>query len=223
MVFSLIYKNNSFPDSEDFRTSTILGLILNLPDNLIKKILVDTGYISKDISILEWGKLQDYSFWPSWNSEGTDNQYYVEPDMFLHFEFIDVIVEVKRDDGTGQSIYQWMNEIRAYHNTFPNASTPLCLIALGGNNGIKKQDIIDGAYILNITWMDLRASVEKLVPCISDSSVQRIINQIFLAFDYFGFRSYSMLSKKNFISDYKVNEDISNYLISMRGKRNEQE
>ena len=60
------------------------------------------------------GKLEKIEFWPSWKPapQLERNNLRVEPDVFLRFKDLDIIVEAKRYDFTqSQKIEQWQNEL----------------------------------------------------------------------------------------------------------------
>ena len=101
------YKNKS--QSEDLKTSSILGSLLLLPDDLLWELLVKSccGGTEKLPDVA--GVLDSFEFWPRWNADNTTNLKYVEPDLFLRFSNFDVIVEVKQFDGNGQYYEQWEN------------------------------------------------------------------------------------------------------------------
>lgn len=77
------------------------------------------------------GKLEKFEFWPKWeaDSELGRNNTYVEPDVFLRFEELDIIVEAKRHDFTqSQNIEQWQNELGAWCQEFQSDRQVVLLV-----------------------------------------------------------------------------------------------
>jgi len=78
------------------------------------------------------GEALSWDFWPNWNSEGTANSNRIEPDVFLRFAALDLIVESKRWDNCMQSREQWEREVTAYVNEYGTGHGQVRLLALGG-------------------------------------------------------------------------------------------
>ena len=122
MINSLV--NNKLPQEirkdqiicEDTKTSSVFEILLLLPDEIIWDILRESIIDNKKIKSLSAGKLIDYSFWPSWDPDNTDNTRRVEPDLFLSFEKLDLIIESKIDLSNKQTKAQWEREIISYKN-----------------------------------------------------------------------------------------------------------
>ena len=90
MIYSLLHKHDLDITHEDTITSTIIGTLLHLPDQLLWKILREACHTG---SVLPKnpGELRAYEFWPKWDAYGTLNTNYVEPDVFLRFSEVDQI------------------------------------------------------------------------------------------------------------------------------------
>jgi hypothetical protein len=74
------------------------------------------------------GKLVSFRFWPKWKFKETT----VEPDCFIEFKYINVIIEAKRYDNMGQQYaYQLGKELVAYWTIAPSKE-PVMLLAVGG-------------------------------------------------------------------------------------------
>lgn len=216
MIFSCYFKNNANPESEDCRTSTVLGTALCLPDKVLES-LFKACLTSKDTRIDgDWGRLEDYKFWPSWDAEGTENKSRVEPDVWLRFTEIDVIVEVKRNDSEGQNHKQWKNEIKAFHNSFPEYSKLLLFIALGGNTGIDGCYLGEEVLLCQLTWLRFRQVVDNML-ALESLECERVLRQIQMACDYYGFRSYSWLDSKPFVETLRVDTKILYEVYEQRG------
>ena len=72
------------------------------------------------------------SFWDKWDATNTTNTNYVEPDVFMRFENIDIILEAKRYDNNQQNPDQMKNELIAYCNEFFSEQKELIFIQVGG-------------------------------------------------------------------------------------------
>lgn len=162
MIYSYLIKHNVKPHQEDPKTSTIFGTLLAFPDDIVWEIIYNAIAESERTGLLkEVGKLSSYEFWPQWDSSGTTNDKYVEPDLFLRFEKLDVIIEAKRSDNSGQYPKEWERELRAYHNKYNENRKPI-LIAVGGNKTAKTEDILtkgDKHKVYKCSWLSLLSSV----------------------------------------------------------------
>ena len=133
-----------FKASEDSLTSSVFEVLVHLPTELIWKLLSQACFNSE---ILNCGKLQSFEFWPRWSAEGTSNKRDVEPDLFLRFEFADVIIEAKRYDEKQQDSNQWYKEFRAYLNEYEEDEKLVFMLAVGG---IRNKEV----ETLNLTYND---------------------------------------------------------------------
>jgi len=163
MIHSYCIKHNIDPHKEDSKTSTIFGALLAFPDKMIWEILYNS--ISEKASLLKnVGTLKEYEFWPKWDNTGTSNSQYVEPDLFLRFEHLDIVVEAKRSEKGGQYKEEWQNELRAYHNEYEHHHKPV-LMAIGGNDRMQKEEIMVKDFgthsVYKCSWLSLLASVMK--------------------------------------------------------------
>ena len=86
MLHSKYPHKNSY---EDPKTSAVFENLMLLPDNVFWHILKSSCFNNAKMRINS-GRLISYDFWPHWDNTGTDNQSYVEPDLFISFEELDV-------------------------------------------------------------------------------------------------------------------------------------
>ena len=128
MIHALTHGNTGLKIKEDTLTAFVLGQMLFLPDNLIWKIFREACF---DKSLPEYvGKLEAFEFWAYWNMEGSNS--YVEPDVFIRFEKIDIIVEAKRYDTNQQNPNQWKREFIGYRNEYSEEERKVIMFAIGG-------------------------------------------------------------------------------------------
>lgn len=115
---------------EDSLTSTLFDNLKHLPSDLIWEILKNA--LKEGQLPTQSGELISISFWDKWDANDTGNSCYVEPDVFLRFENLDLIVEAKRYDSFQQKDDQINNEIIGYFNEFGNDEKILYFLQLGG-------------------------------------------------------------------------------------------
>ncbi|MGL5403768.1 MAG: hypothetical protein ACRC9I_08355 [Acinetobacter sp.] len=155
-IKSEVRKN--FKASEDSLTSSIFGNLLHLPLELFWHILQQS---CKDTSLpTNTGKLISYEFWPHWDSTGTNNNNFIEPDLFFQFENFNVIVEAKRWDNDSQKRTQWKDQIKAYNNEYGDLNKNFFIIAVGGNINTITDELIH-AKVFKINWNSILSSIKK--------------------------------------------------------------
>lgn len=96
------------------------------------------------------GDLLDVDLWPHWN-KGKFNVRYVEPDVFMRFERLNIIIEVKRNDSTLQYPGQWINEIESFRKTYVNNPERLIVVAVNGNLSYNVEKF-EGICVYKTSW-----------------------------------------------------------------------
>ena len=165
-----------FIQNEDFKTSSSIGLLQYLPDNLFWSIMKDC---CKGLPSDDFGEILSFNFWEH-NTVTTDttNTNFVEPDVWVETEKYDVLIEAKVGDGVGQYHQQWHNEIQSLINEQHNNGykNPIILIALGGNENLKP-DRVDNCPVFKASWYFLVKSVVDMRNRQKDNSfVSRILD-----------------------------------------------
>ena len=148
--------------NEDPLTSSVFGQLLYLPVELMWEILRRASYST--CLPQTCGKIDFYEFWPKWGNEGTGNARFVEPDLFIRFAELDLLIEAKRGDERGQRRSQWMAEIRAYQNEYPDASRRLYFMALGGLSNEASERIAVGSFeqeVVKCRWSRILAASKE--------------------------------------------------------------
>lgn len=137
-----------------------------LPDDLFWSILRNSTRNDNTVLPEDSGKLISYEFWPKWDPRNTSNTNYVEPDVFFRFENIDVIIEAKYGDESGQYYDEWEREVIAYANVYKKEKKKVVLLAVGGNSDFKEVQPInyDGIIccVFKYRWCDLLEHLLKI-------------------------------------------------------------
>jgi hypothetical protein len=196
-----------FKEGEDSFTSTVFELLFYLPSDLLWKIITDSCY--QPVLPATSGPMLSFEFWPHWNPIGTQNELFVEPDLFIEFEEFHLIIEAKRHDYSDtQSRDQWRKEVQSYLNEFPEKERkPLYLLAVAGlKSGAEVQEPIidiDPEFPVRIgftRWKQIRNSVQSMKhQFLKDrekgaAGVPAILNSLLLAFRIHGFSSGDLLN-----------------------------
>jgi hypothetical protein len=130
---------------EDVITASVFDTLLLLPGERVWQILCEACYDkenwlkhlkNKEAGELEYDKCE---FWPQWDSTGTTNKRYVEPDVFIPFEKLDLLIEAKRDGK--QTREQWKRELRSYGNEYNTEKDVLMLAVEGVSDNKDSEDL----------------------------------------------------------------------------------
>ncbi|WP_026837369.1 hypothetical protein [Gillisia sp. JM1] len=137
MISYFHHNKGKLKSCEDSLTAVIFDTLKYLPSDIFWNILKDSLYHDK----LPYcsGELISISFWDKWNSNGTTNIRYIEPDVFLRFKEFDIIIEAKRNDKFQQLTHQMEKEITSYFNEYGPDDKNLYFIQLGGLHS--KEDV----------------------------------------------------------------------------------
>lgn len=202
------YKNKS--GEEDLKTSSIIGTLLHLQGSTIWHILRKSCTDTDNLP-LSSGEVVSNDFWPSWNAKGkgTRNENRVEPDVFIRFEKFDLIIEVKRNDYTGQEKGQWSDQIICCKNKYERDKQPLIFIALGGNHYLSTE-LIQGINIYKCTWMSLCKSVYEENKNNIQPFEKRILHDTTVAFNNFGIYDVKWFSE--IVDKYNIDNESINII-----------
>jgi len=121
-----------FKCTEDFLTAAVFSRLSYLTDDQFFRILEEAC----DLDCGSVGQLAEIHFWPSWSKENEEDvgKSRIEPDVYLKFENLNIIIEAKY--GSEQVTRQVKNEITAffdYHFEF-DTSDKVIFIAVGGDS-----------------------------------------------------------------------------------------
>lgn len=188
-------QDGTFHGIEDTLTSSVIGLLQYLPDELFWKILRESCGASKETLPEDVGNIMGVHFWERMDAEGTYNSQSVEPDVWIETNLYDVIIEAKRSDSSkdnAQSKYQWFNEIVALENSYGgHLEKGLIFLAIGGNDSLQNQVCPEKDYtIYTASRFDLLGVILKFKETLSgvESSTQyvRLLDDIIQALQYHG-------------------------------------
>lgn len=148
---------------EDSLTSTVFDNLKHLPTEIIWRIL-HNSLLYGNLPTLS-GEIEYIGFWENWNPEGTHNTVKIEPDVFIRFQNLDLIIEAKRYNENQQKFQQMQDQLIAYCNEFYDDGKDIYYYQLGGLNEEVHQDkhnIKDKnkqATIIKGNWSSLLDSV----------------------------------------------------------------
>ena len=222
------YKNSKLlvELNEDVKTSSIIGELTHLQADLFWYLLRSATAYNESLPEIA-GEIYTVEYWPKWSAEGCDitNNQFVEPDVFIRFQKFDIILEIKKNDGCGQYMTQWTNEICGYLNEYADDNKDIYIIALGGNNNMQKENIRklrdNDLVVHKCSWFSLLEKVNEQMrslyrlPYKDSCTMQtiRILQDIVSSFNLYG--DYVMEGFDNFpknlllCNNYKI-DDIWN-------------
>lgn len=209
-----------FNPNEDTLTSSSIGLLQYLKDEEIWKILKDScGMISDETFPQKPGASLSFAFWPSLCSDGKTNDRRVEPDVWIEFEKIHVLIEAKKSDkpfGYSQYKEQWEKEIRSIKLEIEDNGKPIILIALGGNGKLSDDTLcVDGKdyNIYTASWYNFIHSLIELknhfVSINAPQNEIRVINDCISGLNIHGYFNSIWLDS---ILHSRINKSASEYI-----------
>jgi len=116
---------------EDRQTASVFSTLLHLPDEEFWNILRDSCYENTIPEAEKVGHIIDHKFWPHWKPGEKRHTKLVEPDLFISFEKMDIIIEAKRKDEYQQDQEQLECEYLAYKKEYGDKKK-VAIIAVGG-------------------------------------------------------------------------------------------
>lgn len=213
----LVIQDNRVKHNEDLKTSSSIGLLQYLPDDLFWNIMRNSCI---GFPAIDFGKITSFIFWAHNDPTGTRNTDYVEPDVWIETENFDVIIEVKKMDENGtypQSMEQWQDQIQSVKNEQNNNDyeKPIILIALGGNDNMLPEKVLD-CPVYKASWYNLlNAVVSERDAQKINSNICRILDDVIELFARQGVMTVTWL---NSLPKYEVNETALNAWEITRAK-----
>ena len=209
-MIQAFFKGKSSVDfymDEDFRTSSSIGLLQYLPDDVFWEIL-RKSCCNPSFTATDFGKIDSFIFWPHNDPENTRNTNFVEPDVWIETEKYDVIIEVKKKDNNGyypQSMEQWEDQIQSVINEQKNCNykKDIILIALGGNDNMNPEKALDFP-VYKASWYNLLNAIVKVRDeQKNNGAICRILDNVIELFSYQGVMKIQWL---NSLSQIEINE-----------------
>ena len=153
----LVIQENRVKQNEDFKTSSSVGLLQYLPDDVFWNIMQNCCV---GLNVEDFGKTLSFNYWEHTDPKGTTNEYFVEPDVWIETSKYDILIEAKVSDGIGQYGQQWKNEIQSILNEQSNKGyqKKIILFALGGNESMHKETTL-GYPVYKVSWYNLMNAV----------------------------------------------------------------
>ena len=203
------FSDPNFRPSEDSLTSSVIGLMQFLPDNLFWSLLKQSCGNNSDLPT-DIGRIDRFYFWDRWSAKNTYNSIYVEPDVWIDSEKYYIIIEAKKSDYFGQHIDQWENELGALKNEVEYLNKEIIFIALGGNDSLKdcSIEVDSNSYkIYTASWFFLLHSITLYISKREDidNYTERLLKNIVTAFTKHGFLDIEWLSS---LKSRKLNRNI---------------
>ena len=195
---------------EDSLTSSVFERLALLSDENLWWVLrnaCDKQALAANPLPEDVGKLEKVEFWPSWKPDPQleRNNLRVEPDVFLRFKDLDIIVEAKRSDfvqlqNDEENPVQWQNEFGAWYQKF-KGDRQVVLLAIGGNTSVGTCNVelkhlpqrFREFRVEQLHWEMLCDAVFELSNRFSDDTqLVRLFDQLYSVFDFFGMISLKM-------------------------------
>ena len=184
---------SAYKESEDFLTASVVGRMAYLPDDTFWKIIKNSSVTSglpRDV-----GFLAKVEFWPKWTAPSWLSRKFIEPDVYISFEKVDILAEAKKDDSKLQDLTQWMEQIFSLlykRELEEEEKKPIIYWIIGGmGDALTQQEI-------NCTGQKLQKEVTKKYP---DEHIQVAITpwtnllKTFLELKYFLLENVSRTSR----------------------------
>lgn len=210
----LVIQDGHVKHNEDMKTSSSIGLLQYLPDDVFWKILRDSCI---GIRPADFGKILSFNFWEHADAANTTNERLVEPDVWIEAEKYDVIIEAKVNDISGQSKSQWENEIQSIRNEQNNSGRqkPIILIALGGNESMQQEKALD-CPVVKVSWYRLmNAVVHERERQVDNGYLCRVLDDVIKLFARQGVMRIHWL---NSMPSYSVNDKaLKHWTVSKSG------
>lgn len=120
-----------FKAREDLLTSTVFERFAYLSEHVQQNLLQNWFKSHHGIIPASFGEFEDITYWPRFNHEHEAGSNQVEPDLILHFDQCNIIVEVKPPAGGDQYFGQWQKEVESFLQSDRDHEKPLYFLAIG--------------------------------------------------------------------------------------------
>jgi len=192
-MVSAIIKNKTEKE-EDKITSSVFDTLLHLPDEMLWRVIKNSCYDNSNLPT-KAGNLLDHEFWPHWDKKNTGNERYVEPDLFMGFREIDIIIEAKLENNK-QDREQWKKELTAYNNEYGHSRNAM-LLAIDGIDNENKEEIKINKdvviYVYKTRWIKMYSIIRKYLNEINDTKnddENNVIRTLSILKDFMDYSGY---------------------------------
>ena len=134
-----------FKAREDLLTSTIFERFAYLSDEVQHTLLEHWFQQYHGTIPANFGEFVDITYWQRFSHEHDEGKNLVEPDLILHFDQCNIIVEVKPAAGGNQYFGQWYKEIESFLQAEEDNHKQLYFLAIGR---IEQADAVRWAKLL---------------------------------------------------------------------------
>jgi hypothetical protein len=132
--------------TEDFLTAAVFARLTYLPSHALWSILRHAAITVLPSQTLpeDVGRLVTREFWPRWELDTpAQDTTWKEPDVFLGFERLHLLVEAKLGDFSTQYAEQWAAEYAAFlQRDETDQAVPVWLLAIGGLGEVPTQSVV---------------------------------------------------------------------------------
>ncbi|MGR5412851.1 hypothetical protein ACPV5T_04635 [Vibrio astriarenae] len=124
-----------FKAREDLLTSTIFERFAYLSDEAQHALLMHWFKQHHGTVPASFGEFIDITYWQRFTHLHDKGSNQVEPDLILHFEHGNIIIEVKPPAGGNQYLGQWHKEVESFLQFEEADHKPLYFLAIGKTKG----------------------------------------------------------------------------------------
>lgn len=224
-----------YKECEDFLTASVFARLSYLPPDIFWNLL-STSVVSNHILPNKTQNLNLIEFWPKWYPDKRElDFYYKEPDVFLSFDELDIIVEAKLR-GT-QDPRQLANEFMAYlSRPEPPPKEQVYLLAIEGIPELSRatvqevevqvNKVVSSHYdtreikphLLGCSWKNLLSVLHEVISK-GDNEFSKsgmfLFNDLMEIFGFHGFRLWYWLEKLGeYVASQPIDEMSFNELSS---------
>ncbi|MEZ9628570.1 hypothetical protein AB4304_03570 [Vibrio breoganii] len=208
-----------FKDLEDLLTSTVFERFAYLSDDLQAHLLQHWFQAHSGEVPQCFGEFKSISYWSRFTHEHDEDSNQVEPDLIIHFDNCNILVEVKPPAGGDQYFEQWHKEIESFLQSEGDSPKDLYFLAIGRIDLINTKLWADELLpkfeqrlkgVASLKWKTVTAHLVALMSDNSDASApvmskqdRRIIQDILDGLSLYGeqaspFKWSALMNAKKF-------------------------
>src|ERR1700693_145124 len=198
---------DAFRLNEDFLTAAIFARLLYFPSEALSTLL--------PVFAANPGEIKESGFWPSWSVKAKNGAAIrVEPDVYVQFDDLDLIVEAKLEDNSGgQAADQWAREWAAWYRNEYEPGKQALLLGVGGlgetdsHAQAEAKTVAEGANMvlqtnfpgvpsIQVAGLSWRGIYDRLAcGTLGDGVSPQLVRDLREILSYFGLRLYQYLGE----------------------------